>query len=312
MEQRQSMIQLKDLKKTYGSLTALDSISVTIGKGRITGLLGANGAGKTTLISLCCGLVEKDSGKIIIDGTPLENNIRNIRSISGLTPQTPALYPKLTVAENLRFFGSLLPLSRQQMERNISFVIEAAGLHSVLDRRCCRCSGGMVRRLNLAISLLNRPRILYLDEPTVGIDPKTRKSILELIKEIRATSDCTMLYASHYIDEIEDIADDILIVDNGRIILSGTKEQVTRKGTKIIISTSGISSELEEMFESYSDIEINRETIVVDTDLAHYGTLITVFNQCEKHECIIHSIETERHSLENLFLQLTADSSEVP
>ncbi len=227
------MIQIRHLYKHYDGVPVLNDISLGFGRGRITGLLGPNGAGKTTLVSILSGIVKKDDGEVIVDGLDLDAELRAVKSRNGIVPQTLAYYPTLTAHENLMYFGALYGLSGRRLRERVDYCAHAGSLHDFLHKRANKYSGGMKRRLNLAIGLLNDPAILYLDEPTVGVDPQTRSYMLETIRAINRDRGTTIVYTSHYMDEIEQISDDIAIIDEGRIILSGEKGELLSGGGKL-------------------------------------------------------------------------------
>ncbi|WP_066154688.1 ABC transporter ATP-binding protein [Aliarcobacter cryaerophilus] len=212
-------IIIKNLNKSYKDTKILENLNLEIKSGSIFGLLGPNGAGKTTLVSILNSLIKKDSGEVFIYDYNLENELNKIKSISSFVPQTYAFYPNLTVYENLEFFGSLYGLKQKRLKDKIENAISACALEKYIDKRALTFSGGVKRRLNIAIGLLNSPKILYLDEPTVGIDPHSRRYILEIIKDINKNSDTTIFYTSHYMDEIEFLCEEVAILENKNIVL---------------------------------------------------------------------------------------------
>ncbi len=222
------MIQIRHLYKSYGNQVVLDDINLSIEKGGITGLLGPNGAGKTTLVSILIGVVAADRGEVFIDGRRLEENRGAIQAICSIVPQNLAIYPMLSARENLEYFGALQGLKGSKLKARMAYCTEIASLQSFLDKRVSRFSGGMQRRLNLAIGLLNNPRILYLDEPTVGVDTQSRNYILETIKNINREQETTIIYTSHYMEEIEQVSDTIAILDEGRLILHDAKQAILK------------------------------------------------------------------------------------
>lgn len=205
--------------------SALCDVSLNITEGELYGLLGPNGSGKTTLISLLNGLLVLDEGTVTVGGLALDRNIKKIQSFSSLVPQEYAFYPTLTVAENLQFFAGVQNIPHHQQAERFEEVLTVAGLKQVYHQRASQFSGGMKRRLNIAIGLLNKPRLLFLDEPTVGIDPQSRNFILDAIKAINAQG-TTVVYTSHYMEEVEYLCDRIGILDNGRLLLTGTMEEL--------------------------------------------------------------------------------------
>ncbi len=215
--------------KQYGSppQTVLDRIELSIPNGCVFGLLGPNGAGKTTLLSILVGLIPKTSGTVLFDGVDIEHNLANIRSNIGFVPQDFAFYPMLTARENLNFFAAAAGLPPALQKSQIDFCIHTAGLQNYIDKRAQHFSGGLKRRLNLAIGLLNQPKVLCLDEPTVGIDPHSRNFILESITELNRQG-ITVIYTSHYMEEVEQICDHVAIIDYGKILISGEIQELLK------------------------------------------------------------------------------------
>lgn len=213
------MIKISGVTKRYSRAAnpALDNISLEVGSGIIFGLLGPNGAGKTTLISILTGMLLKDAGKVEIDGLNVDDDIAAIRRRIGYVPQDLAFYPALSVAENLKVFAALSPNAGQ---KQLTFAIETADLGAHLKKPAQTLSGGLKRRLNLAIGLLGQPKLLFLDEPTAGVDPQSRHFLIETIKRLRDQG-MTILYTTHYMDEIERACERIAILDHGRVIAAG-------------------------------------------------------------------------------------------
>ena len=224
------MIQIEAVGFRYPGAAgdALHGLSLQIRPGSLFGLLGPNGSGKTTLISLLTGLLPLQQGQIRIGGQALPAQAGAIQNFSALVPQEYAFYPRLTVMENLRFFGSVLGLRAADLQERLNAALIAAGLASFASVRAGHLSGGLKRRLNLAIGLLNRPRLLLLDEPTVGIDPQSRHFILDTIREINARG-TTVIYTSHYMEEVESLCDEIGVLDDGCLLAQGSLEQMLNR-----------------------------------------------------------------------------------
>lgn len=225
------LIDIQSLTKTYpgGTAPALDSVNLHIGRGALFGLLGPNGAGKTTLLSVLVGLVRRDSGRVRIDGLDLDRELPAIKRIFGFVPQDLAFYPMLTVQENLDFFTGVWNVPRAQRRARIERAVETTGLTHYLGKRAETLSGGLKRRLNFACGLLNRPRILCLDEPTVGIDPQSRHFILESIRGL-AEEGMTVIYTSHYMEEVQQLCDHVAVIDQGRILADGRMDELLASG----------------------------------------------------------------------------------
>ncbi len=231
-------ISIKNLNKSYKDAQIIKNLNLEVSSGSIFGLLGSNGAGKTTIVSILNSLIQKDSGEVLVCGYDLDKERDKIKSISSFVPQTYAFYPNLSSYENLEFFGSLYGLSGDSLNKAIKNCIKSCALEKYIDSRAEHFSGGVKRRLNIAIGLLNSPKILYLDEPTVGIDPHARRYILEIIKGINQTQKTTIFYTSHYIDEIEFLCDEIAILENKEIVLKDRVENLKQNS----------SATLEELF----------------------------------------------------------------
>jgi len=225
------LITIENLSKTYkGSTeTALDSICIRIPEKEIFGLLGPNGAGKTTTIHILCGLLQPTSGEVTIDGLNVNRHLVQIRRIIGVAPQEIALYPTLTAWENLQFIGNMYGLKGMALRQRIEECLDMLGLLKFAGRKIKTYSGGMKRRINLIAGILHKPRILFLDEPTVGIDVQSRTVILDYLKELNK-SGTTVIYTSHYLEEAENFCTQIAILDYGRILVQGRlKELIANK-----------------------------------------------------------------------------------
>ncbi|WAM34161.1 ABC transporter ATP-binding protein [Caldicellulosiruptor morganii] len=219
------VVKVENLVKRYKDTLALDNLSLTVKEGEIFGILGPNGAGKTTLINCILGLLPYDSGKITIFDRAMDINRANLKSQIGLVPQDIALYSNLTVQENLTFFGSLYNLKGNILKERIDWALEFVMLSDMRNVRVKNLSGGMKRRLNIACSILHKPRLLIMDEPTVGIDANSRRLILDSVKKLNKEG-TTIIYTSHYIEEVEEICSFISIINRGRVLVSGTKEKL--------------------------------------------------------------------------------------
>ena len=272
------MIKISNLNKKYDNRYVLKDINLEIEGGSIFGLLGPNGAGKTTLISTLVGLNSCDSGKIIVDNKNIKDELAHIQSISSLIPQNLAFYPSLTTKENLEFFGGMLGLHGNRLKLRIEYVVNITKLSDVYNQQSKTYSGGLKRRLNIAIGLLSDPKIIYLDEPTVGIDPQSRNFILESIKAMKQDNRL-IIYTSHYMQEVEFLCDKIAIIDRGKIIKTGslnsllTEFKVTIKTTDetIEVELDMLSQELERIKEERKKIE----SIDYGHDLESYFLTLT-------------------------------------
>ena len=220
-----ALLKVSHLTKSFGRMTAVDSISFELRAGEILGFLGPNGAGKSTTISMISTLLRPDAGEVWFGSHNVWQDPAPLRAVLGVVPQEIALYPELSGYENLSFFGRVYGLQGDILKERIASVLDIIGLADRASERVETYSGGMKRRINIGAALLHRPQILIMDEPTVGIDPQSRNHILETVKDLNANG-MTILYTSHYMEEVEFLCDRIYIMDKGVIIASGTKEEI--------------------------------------------------------------------------------------
>jgi ABC-2 type transport system ATP-binding protein len=221
----QPVLVCRDLRKRYGERTAVDGVGFEIAAGETYGLLGPNGAGKTTSISMICGLLRRDGGEVVVAGRPVDIGATDAKAAIGYVPQDLAIYPDLTARENLRFFGRLQRLRGKELDRRVDEVLAVIDLADRAGDRTDGFSGGMKRRLNIGIGLLHHPRLLVLDEPTVGVDPQSRNAILSSVAELEKEG-MAILYTTHYMEEAERLCDRIGIIDEGKIRAEGTRREL--------------------------------------------------------------------------------------
>jgi ABC-2 type transport system ATP-binding protein len=216
------IIEIRELSKRYkgSDEPAIHSISLSINANEVYGLLGPNGAGKTTTISILCGLFPPTSGDVTIDGMNIRHDMDRIRHIIGVVPQEIALYPTLTGRENLTFFGNMYGLRGRELKNRIDENLAFFGLEKFAGKKVDTYSGGMKRRVNLIAGLLHRPKILFLDEPTVGIDVQSRNVIINFLHELKKTG-TTVIYTSHYMEEAENLCSRVAIIDRGHVVMIG-------------------------------------------------------------------------------------------
>jgi len=223
------VITVVSVTKIFGEKRVLNNVSFSIPRGSITGLLGRNGAGKTTLMGILCGLIRADSGLVLVGEVKLFENMTKARSMIGYVPQKTSLYLEMTGRENLTYFGLILGLSGKKLMQAVTEAVKATSLEEVLDKRVSHYSGGMQKRLNLAIGLLGNPPILYLDEPTVGVDSESREIILETLVKRSKEHGTTILYVSHYLQEVEKMCDRLIVLDKGSVVASDTTINLLRE-----------------------------------------------------------------------------------
>ena len=235
------IIEIENLTKTFKNATepAVNGISLSIKRNEIFGLLGPNGAGKTTTLSMLCGLFPPSSGKIMIDGKDFRTVPAQIKGIIGIVPQDIALYPTLNARENLTFYGSMYGLHGKDLKDKIERWLQKLGLTDAAKRNVSTYSGGMKRRVNLIAGILHNPKILFLDEPTVGVDVQSRNVIIEHLKTIHAEG-ATIIYTSHHMEEAENFCTQVSIIDYGKILTQGTPAE--------LISNNNGATNLETVF----------------------------------------------------------------
>jgi len=244
-----TIIEIVNLSKTYkgNHKPAIDNVSLTIRQGEIFGLLGPNGAGKTTTISILCGLFAPTNGEVYIDGFSIKKDKEKIKTIIGIVPQDIALYPSLTAYENLRFIGNMYGIKGKTLKQQILKYTELLGLEESLGKKVSTFSGGMKRRINLVAGLLHNPKIVILDEPTVGVDVQSRNQIVQYLYDLNKTG-TTIIYTSHYLQEAECLCSRVAFMDHGNIIIKGSPKE-------LITGTPGCQT-LEEVFLKLTGIDL--------------------------------------------------------
>ncbi|MEE9617061.1 MAG: ABC transporter ATP-binding protein [Anaerolineae bacterium] len=303
-----TLVEVNNLSKTYGDTRAVDGISFEIQRGEIFGLLGPNGAGKSTTINMLCAYTEPTGGQIRIDTINVVAEPERVKPFIGVVPQDIALYPDLNGVENLRFFGRLYDIPADQLARRIEELLQLVGLYEKRKGRVEHYSGGMKRRLNLAVGLLNEPRFLLLDEPTVGVDPQSRNKIFEFIQTLNAQG-LTILYTTHYMEEAELLCHRVGIMDEGHIIALDTPQSlINTLGTGIIHigvrdGDGGLMAQLRALPQVRA-ITYQDGTLIVETVDAQRALLdiIGLFNETDTPMTALEILEP---NLESVFIQLT-------
>ena len=224
---KKTILEARNLVKKYGDFTAVKDVNLAIQEGEILGLLGPNGAGKTTIISMITGLLEPTSGHITVDGLDLQSDTNAVKAKLGLVPQELALYPTLSARDNLDFFGSIYGLGGKDLRERVDAMLEMVELTERADEAIETYSGGMKRRINIAAGLLHQPKVLLLDEPTVGVDPQSRNAIFEAVKALNRAG-MTVIYTTHYMEEAQRLCHRVAIIDEGQIIALDTPTALIR------------------------------------------------------------------------------------
>jgi len=314
-EHKDDYISVSRLTKKYGDFTAVDSLSFNVRKGEIFGFLGPNGAGKTTTLNVLSTLSDFDRGEVRIAGYDLAKDEFKIKGVIGLVPQEIALYTSLSAAENVALFASLYGLRGAVLKKAVDDALEFVGLSDERKKPAKRFSGGMQRRLNIACGIAHRPEIIIMDEPTVGVDARSRDAILGSIKTLQGEG-ATIIYTSHYMPEVQAIADRIAIIDKGRLAAIGTERELLEHVTdrkSILVGIDG--KNLQDIEAAVSDIRLlpgvklarydaERDELRVDLDMA-MPNISPVLRAIMDRGLAIREISEEALSLETTFLALT-------
>ena len=305
------ILEVQDLVKKYGDFTAVKGISFDIKEGEIFGLLGPNGAGKTTTISMLSTLYTPTSGDATIGGHSVTKDPMAVKQVIGVVPQDLALYEDLTARENLLFWGQMYGLSGKALNSRVDEVLEQIGLTDKANNRVKTYSGGMKRRVNIGVGLLHKPRLLFMDEPTVGIDPQSRRSILDTVKDLNKQG-MTVLYTTHYMEEAQELSDRVGIIDHGELIALGTQDELTKQvgETDTLILHVGENDDPETLAESLKELqavqhaEVTGNSVAIVTPAAE-EILASVVAKANERGIKIRSMEIREPNLEVVFLHLT-------
>lgn len=306
-------VELKNITKRFDDKLAVDNVSLNIEKGELYGLIGPNGAGKTTLISMICGLTSIDSGEIKVSGYPVVKQALEAKKKIGLVPQDIALYESLSAIDNLQFWGRMYGLKGKLLKERMDEILETTELKDRAKEKVSHYSGGMKRRLNIACAVMHHPEIIIMDEPTVGIDPQSRNHILEFTRKLNRENGSTVIYTSHYMEEVEQLCTKVAIIDNGKIITSGTQDEIKKmvmNEEKIEINVSNYSPETGLKLNKLSEVrgvdyKDSKLTIVMKNSEANLQDIIKLlFLDNVK----IRDISIKTPNLETVFLSLTGKS----
>lgn len=261
-----NLLEVNGLYKRFGELIAVDGLSFSVEVGEVFGLLGPNGAGKSTTMMIIAGLLVPDSGSITLSGQPVTPHNRELRRILGVVPQDLAIYPDLTARENLDFFGRLYGLRSRALNERIKEVLDRIGLTGRSDDLVGTFSGGMKRRLNFGIALLHRPRLLILDEPTVGVDPQSRSHLLDAVRELSAEG-MGVIYASHYMEEVQAVCGRVAIIDHGQMLACGDLQDLLgRVSSDLCLRVTPPDPQLVDRLMELDDVRVaedDRETMTI-------------------------------------------------
>jgi linearmycin/streptolysin S transport system ATP-binding protein len=302
-------IEIQDLKKSFGENQAVQGVSFSVEQGEIFSLLGPNGAGKTTTISMLSCLLRPDAGDARVMGHSIRTGEMGVKSVLGVVPQEIALYEDLTARENLTFWGKMYGLRGSALKSRVKEVLDVIGLSDRANERVGKYSGGMKRRVNIGVALLHKPKVIYMDEPTVGIDPQSRRNILDSVIALK-NQGMTVLYTTHYMEEAQELSDHIAIMDHGKLIACGTNDELVKvvgQQTRIDLTLSGEPVKISEVWRSIEGVKhvtLEEEKISVLVDDS-YVVLPRLFETATLHSSRITSVDIREPNLEAVFLHLT-------
>lgn len=304
------ILEVKDVSKKYGKKQVLSGVSFDIEEGDIFGLIGPNGAGKSTLINIITGILDPLNGEVLIGGHSIKKKPIEAKRLIGLVPQELALSEDISAIDNLNFFASLYGLSGKKLKEAVNEALEVAGLTEKKKEKVKKFSGGMKRRLNLAAAIMHKPRLLILDEPTVGIDPQSRNNIFEYLRKVNSQDKTTILYTSHYMEEVEELCKNIFVIDEGREIAYGTLNSVKEKANGTVtleIKADNINEDLIEKIRLLDgalnvEKEANTLNILYERNKVNLDELIKIL---QTSGAVIKAIQINELNLGEVFLQLT-------
>ena len=312
-----ALLEVQSLQKTYGERRVVDDISFGVQAGEAFGLLGPNGAGKSTTMMMIAGVLDSDSGKVLLDGKVMRRQDPESRGQLGVVPQDLAIYPDLTARENLTFFAKLYRLTGGLLRERVDEALDRVGLTARADDLAATFSGGMKRRLNFAAAIMHRPRLLILDEPTVGVDPQSRAHLLECVRNLQQ-SGTAVIYASHYMEEVEAVCSRAAIVDHGKMLACDAIDRLLLQipfEVELRLNQPTVPGNLEfgqnvhaENGENGSDALLRVQTSETFSESALHTEVTAILKMLADHSVTVRSIRTLEPNLERLFLQLTGSS----
>ncbi|MFZ5902602.1 MAG: ATP-binding cassette domain-containing protein [Chloroflexota bacterium] len=304
-----SAIEVLDLHRAFGETKAVQGVSFEVQQGEIFSLLGPNGAGKTTTISMLSCLLRPDEGDARVMGHSIRTDQNGVKSVLGIVPQEIALYEDLTARENLTFWGKMYGLRGSALKSRVDEVLEVIGLSDRAKERVGKYSGGMKRRVNIGVALLHKPKVIYMDEPTVGIDPQSRRNILDSVVTLK-NQGMTVLYTTHYMEEAQELSDHIAIMDHGKMIANGTHEELVKLvggQTRIDLTLNVDAAQVMDAWRAVEGVErVTAEdgtvtVLVADSNMA----LPRLFESATRLSARITSVDIREPNLEAVFLHLT-------
>ena len=302
-------IEVLNLHRSFGETKAVQGVSFDVRPGEIFSLLGPNGAGKTTIISMLCCLLRPNEGDARVMGHSIRSDPLDVKSVLGVVPQDIALYEDLTARENLTFWGKMYGLRGAALKARVNEMLDIIGLRDRANERVGKYSGGMKRRVNIGVALLHKPKVIYLDEPTVGIDPQSRRNILDSVVALK-NQGMTVLYTSHYMEEAQELSDHIAIMDHGKLIACGTHEELVKlvgQQTRIDLTLNVEASRVLgawQTVEGVARVSAEEGTISVLVEDSN-RVLPRLFEAATRLSARITSVDIREPNLEAVFLHLT-------
>ncbi len=312
-----TLLEVDNLKKTFGDRCVVDHLSFVVSQGEAFGLLGPNGAGKSTTMTMIAGILESDSGQVLLDGKSMSRKDPESRRQLGVVPQDLAIYPDLTARENLTFFARLYRLQDSLLKQRVDEALDRVGLTARADDLASTFSGGMKRRLNFAAAIMHRPRLLILDEPTVGVDPQSRAHLLDCVRFLQE-SGTAVIYASHYMEEVEAVCSRAAIVDHGKLLACDTIERLLQQipfEVELRLTQPVLPKGLHltpnvavEPSHNGGDAVLRVRTSESFSESALHSEVTDILKLLADQSVTVRSIRTLEPNLERLFLQLTGSS----
>ncbi|OAX76606.1 ABC transporter ATP-binding protein [Lactiplantibacillus plantarum] len=308
------MIQMTHVQKRFGAKVAVKDLSLQVNQGEIFGLLGPNGAGKTTTIKMMTTLLRQDSGKIVVNGFDSLSQARRVRQQFGLTGQTASIDQDLSARENLQIFGRLNGLSRVAAKNRATELLTDFDLTQSADHVLATFSGGMRRRLDLAVSLISKPAILFLDEPTTGLDPRTRTQMWQAIRQLVAAGS-TVLLTTQYLEEADQLADHIALIDQGQLVASGTptalKQKVGGQELELKVSTTAAVAPATAILQAIlgQNVQVEARTLTVPLVANSLTTVTEVLTRLQAAQITVNNFAMRTPSLDDVFLKLTVGTN---
>lgn len=302
------IIETHDISKKYDDFTAVNGVNLKVPKNSVYGVLGPNGAGKTTLISMLCTILHPTSGTAIVNGYDVTKHPKEVRASIGIVFQSRALDDILTGREHLKMHASLYGVPKDVREERIEEILDLIALGPKADEFVKTYSGGMKRRLEIGRGLIHRPKVLFLDEPTLGLDPQTRESIWEYIQELNQNQDVSVLMTTHYMEEADKLCDEIAIINQGQIITADSPKNLKRELKADTITMQ--VDKLEEFTENVEKLDFVKETYVIDSEIKLMvergeNLVAELVNFANENNIFVYSIELEHPNLEDVFLKYT-------